>query len=46
MEVDLAGSTVAGGTSAYAPDGETVAAQLCVAPTGKVKLLKGTFFAF
>lgn len=46
VEVDVAGDTVTGGTSAYAPDGEAVSAQLCVSPTGKVKLVKGTAFAF
>jgi hypothetical protein len=46
IELDVAGSTVAGGTSTYAPDGESVSAQLCVAPGGKVKLVHGSTFAF
>jgi hypothetical protein len=46
IELDLAGSTVAGGTSAYVPAGEALSAQLCVSPTGKVKPVKRTTFAF
>jgi hypothetical protein len=42
-EEDVSGS-VSGGTSTYTATGDTVAAQLCVSPSGKLSLVKGTTF--
>jgi hypothetical protein len=42
-EEDVSGS-VTGGTSTYTAVGDTVAAQICVTPSGKLSLVKGTTF--
>lgn len=43
VEYDIAG-TVVGGTSAYAAVGNTISAQACVKPNGRLSLVKGTTF--